>query len=97
MHLRLAEDQVTRARRLMADGDNERAEWFLVRKDLQTGEVRFRIQASWRTGEFPNVISWLGFLMFGLGLWSLWARVLCASKDRWETRSVSFPRVRQDP
>lgn len=33
MHLRLAEDQVARARRLIEDGEHERAEWFLVRAE----------------------------------------------------------------
>jgi hypothetical protein len=33
LHLRLAEDQVTRARRLIDEGEHERAEWLLVRAE----------------------------------------------------------------
>lgn len=37
------------------------AEWFLLRKRHDTGEVRFRIEATWRPGQFPNWWSRLGF------------------------------------
>jgi len=30
-------------------------------------------------------------------LWSVWARVLCASNERWETRLLRFPRLGHDP
>ena len=33
MHVRLAEDQIARARRLIGEGEHERAEWFLVRAE----------------------------------------------------------------
>lgn len=33
LHLRLAEDQVVRARRLINDGEHERAAWLLVRAE----------------------------------------------------------------
>jgi hypothetical protein len=33
LHLRLAEDQVTRARRLIQEGEHERAQWLLVRAE----------------------------------------------------------------
>jgi hypothetical protein len=33
LHLRLAEDQVVRARRLIDDGEHERAAWLLVRAE----------------------------------------------------------------
>lgn len=33
MHLRMAEDQVARARRLIDEGEHERAEWLLVRAE----------------------------------------------------------------
>jgi hypothetical protein len=33
VHLRLAEEQLVRARRLIRDGEHERAEWFLVRAE----------------------------------------------------------------
>ncbi len=40
-------------------------EWFLVTKQHETGEVRFRIEADWRAGEFPTWWSYLGFQLFG--------------------------------
>lgn len=33
MHLRLAQEQIALARRLLDDGESERAEWFLVRAE----------------------------------------------------------------
>ncbi|HEY3449973.1 MAG TPA: DUF1990 family protein [Myxococcales bacterium] len=36
-------------------------EWFLLTKDPATGEVRFRIEARWRPGQFPTWWSYLGF------------------------------------
>jgi hypothetical protein len=40
-------------------------EWFLLRKAHATGEIRFRIEAAWRPGQFPNWWSRLGFAYFG--------------------------------
>lgn len=40
-------------------------EWFLVTKSHATGEVRFRIAADWRPGEFPNAWSRIGFRVLG--------------------------------
>ena len=37
------------------------SEWFLLAKDHASGEVRFRIHARWRAGDFPNWWSRLGF------------------------------------
>ncbi len=51
------------------------SEWFLVEKDLHSGEVHFRIEASWRTGEFPNLVSWLGFLLLGRRYQRAWHRL----------------------
>ena len=43
------------------EGHIERgAEWFLLTKN-PAGEIRFRIEARWRRGEFPNWWSRLGF------------------------------------
>ena len=38
------------------------AEWFLLTKN-DLGEIRFRIEARWRTGQFPNWWSRLGFVL----------------------------------
>lgn len=44
------------------DGHIERgSEWFLLSKDLGSGEVRYRIEATWQPGQFPNWWSRLGF------------------------------------
>lgn len=40
-------------------------EWFLVTQEHRTGLVRFRIQAAWRPGQFPNGWSRLGFHLLG--------------------------------
>lgn len=37
------------------------SEWFLLTKDTSTGEIRFRIEAAWLPGQFPNWWSRLGF------------------------------------
>jgi uncharacterized protein (UPF0548 family) len=44
------------------EGHIERgSEWFLLTKDEATGEIRFRVDASWRPGDLPNVWSRAGF------------------------------------
>lgn len=40
-------------------------EWFLLTKNLQTGEIHFRIEAAWRPGQFPNWWSRVGFSWLG--------------------------------
>jgi uncharacterized protein (UPF0548 family) len=47
-------------------------EWFLLTKDHHTGEVRFKIEAHWKLGSFPNWWSRLGFLLVGQHFRSLW-------------------------
>ena len=48
------------------DGHIERGvEWFLLTKAHATGEIRFRIEASWLPGQFPNWWSRLGFSILG--------------------------------
>lgn len=48
------------------EGHIERgSEWFLLTKDIATGEIRFRIEAAWRPGQFPNWWSRLGFRWLG--------------------------------
>jgi uncharacterized protein (UPF0548 family) len=41
------------------------SEWFLLTKDLSSGEIRFRIEAAWRPGQFPNWWSRVGFRLMG--------------------------------
>lgn len=41
------------------------SEWFLLEKDHEDGEVTFRIDATWRIGEFPNWWSRIGFALLG--------------------------------
>ena len=40
-------------------------EWFLLTKEHATGAIRFRIEAVWRPGQFPNWWSRLGFSVLG--------------------------------
>lgn len=49
-------------------------EWFLLSKSHATGEVRFRIQADWRPGDFPNAWSRLGFRVLGRHYQRRWSR-----------------------
>lgn len=48
------------------------AEWFLLTKEHATGELRFRIEAAWRPGQFPNWWSRLGFAVLGPLYQRLW-------------------------
>ncbi len=48
------------------EGHIERGiEWFLLTKDHKTGRIRFRIEAAWQPGQFPNWWSRLGFSLLG--------------------------------
>jgi len=47
-------------------------EWFLLTKDHRTGEVRFKIEAHWRLGDFPNWWSRVGFRVIGNHCRDLW-------------------------
>jgi hypothetical protein len=47
-------------------------EWFLLTKDHASGEIRLRIEASWRPGQFPNWWSRLGFFFVGPHYQKLW-------------------------
>ena len=49
-------------------------EWFLLTKSHATGEIRFRIAADWRPGEFPNAWSRLGFRFLGPHYQRRWSR-----------------------
>jgi uncharacterized protein (UPF0548 family) len=45
------------------EGHIERGiEWFLLTKD-ERGDIRFRVEARWRTGQFPNWWSRMGFVV----------------------------------
>lgn len=52
----------------------EGVEWFLLTKDHATGDVRFRIEAAWRPGQFPNWWSRLGFSFLGPYYQRIWHR-----------------------
>jgi uncharacterized protein (UPF0548 family) len=55
------------------DGHLERgSEWFTLTKELETGEVVFRIEATWLPGQFPNWWSRLGFRVLGPGYQRRW-------------------------
>jgi len=55
------------------EGHIERgAEWFILTKDRGTGEIRYRIEAYWRPGEFPNWWSRLGFHLVAHGRQREW-------------------------
>jgi uncharacterized protein (UPF0548 family) len=49
-------------------------EWFLLSKNHESGEVRFRIQAHWRLGDFPSWWSRVGFLLLGGRYRQQWRR-----------------------
>ncbi|MET0792170.1 MAG: DUF1990 family protein [Polyangiaceae bacterium] len=50
------------------------AEWFILSKDHRTGDVRFRIQATWREGTLPNWWSRFGFQVFARSYQRSWHR-----------------------
>jgi uncharacterized membrane protein/uncharacterized protein (UPF0548 family) len=50
-------------------------EWFLVEKDHATGDVRLRIEASWRAGDFPGWWAWAGFQLLGRRSQRRWHRL----------------------
>ena len=49
-------------------------EWFVLSKHHQSGEVRFRIEAHWRLGKFPNWWSRIGFLLMAERYRKIWRR-----------------------
>lgn len=59
------------------EGHLERGrEWFFLRKDHASGEVRFRAQAAWCPGDFPNAWSHLGFLLLAPRYQRAWHRLI---------------------
>lgn len=69
--------QTTRAMSLETlSGHIERGrEWFLLHKEHGNGEVRFRIEAGWLPGDFPNWWSRLGFHAVGRRYQRAWHRL----------------------
>ena len=51
------------------------SEWFMVTKKHDTGEIWFRISASWRPGNFPNWWSRTGFELVGRNYQLKWHRL----------------------
>ena len=49
-------------------------EWFLLSKNHESGQIRFRIEAHWRLGRFPTWWSRIGFLLIGARYRELWRR-----------------------
>lgn len=66
-------------------------EWFLLSKRHASGEVRFRIQAHWRMGDFPTWWSRLGFLLLGEMSRARWRRRAVARLRRLAHRPVEGP------
>ncbi|HET9449601.1 MAG TPA: DUF1990 family protein, partial [Aggregicoccus sp.] len=50
-------------------------EWFLLRKDHESGEVSFHIEAAWRPGQFPTWWSRVGFALVGRRYQRAWHRL----------------------
>lgn len=50
------------------------SEWFLLTKDEATGEIRFRVDASWRPGDLPNAWSRGGFELLAPRYQERWHR-----------------------
>lgn len=50
-------------------------EWFILTKDHTTGEVHFRIEATWHEAEFPNWWSRVGFALVGRRYQRAWHRL----------------------
>ena len=51
------------------------SEWFTLTKRHDTGEINFRISASWRPGEFPNWWTKVGFHTFAHKYQLAWHRL----------------------
>jgi uncharacterized protein (UPF0548 family) len=70
-------------------------EWFLLSKSHASGEVRFRIQAHWRMGDFPTWWSRLGFLVLGESSRARWRRRAVARLRRLARQPVAGPIARE--
>lgn len=56
----------------VGDHIEQGSEWFLLRKDHATGEIRFRVDARWRPGQFPNWWSRVGFMILSPRYHRIW-------------------------
>jgi uncharacterized protein (UPF0548 family) len=66
-------------------------EWFLLSKSHASGEIRFRIQAHWRPGDFPTWWSRLGFMVTGEWSRARWRRLAVARLRRLAQRGAGRP------
>jgi len=58
------------------EGHFERgSEWFVVAKDHRTGDVTFRVHASWQRGQLPNFWSRIGFNLLAQRYQRAWHRL----------------------
>jgi len=74
------------------EGHIERGfEWFLLTKNHETGEVRFKIEAHWQLGEFPNWWSRVGFHLVGNRFRELWRHRAPARLRRLAHQPVEKP------
>lgn len=77
------------------EGHIERgAEWFLLTKEHESGAIRFRIEAAWLPGQFPNWWSRLGFSFLGplhQRIWHRRAHTLMAQLARDPTLGAPKP------
>ena len=67
--------------------------WRILRKDLATGAVEFRVHAFSRPAEIPNPVVRLGFLLFGRGVQLRFIRSACR-RVRVLTGSAALPAAR---
>lgn len=81
------------------EGHIERgSEWFLLTQCKRTGELRYRIEAIWRPGEFPNWWSKAGFHILAplyQRRWHVLAqhRMACLARDDVMPRRSAFGRL----
>ena len=66
-------------------------EWFLLSKNHYSGEIRFRIEAHWRLGQFPTWWSRIGFLVIGGRFRHPWRRLAAARLRALATRPAAGP------
>jgi uncharacterized protein (UPF0548 family) len=71
-------------------------EWFLLTKEHETGEIRMRVEASWRPGQFPNWWSRFGFSLVGPHYQERWHRLAHRRMARIVHRSESHSLNREE-
>lgn len=67
-------------------------EWFFLEKDHTSGVMRFRIEAAWREGDFPNFWSHWGFHLVGRRYQRAWHRL---AHSRLRRIAASFADTRE--